>query len=57
MKDMHAVFYAWGPHFRKGKVIASFENVHVYPMICRLLGLEYQHEIDGRVGVLKRILR
>lgn len=57
MKDMHAVFYAWGPNFKQGMKIASFENVHVYPMVCRLLGLRYTHEIDGRGDVLWEILR
>ena len=57
MKEMHAVSYAWGPHFKKKFRISSFENVHVYPMICDLLGLNYSHEIDGRKNVLRRILR
>ena len=56
-KDMHATFYAWGPQFKKGKTIPSFENIHIYPVVCRLLGLSYSHQIDGRKGVLKKILR
>ena len=54
---MHATFYAWGPQFKKGKTIPSFENVNVYPMVCRLLGLTYAHEIDGKLKVLKKILK
>lgn len=57
LKEMHAVFCAWGPAFRQGITINSFENVHVYPMVCALLGLTYDHTIDGRKEVLKRILR
>lgn len=57
IKLMHASFCAWGPQFKKGKTIHSFENVHVYPMMCRLLGLNYTHEIDGKAKVLKRILK
>jgi predicted AlkP superfamily pyrophosphatase or phosphodiesterase len=57
IKAMHAVFYAWGPQIKKGMTISSFENVHVYPMVCRLLGLNYSHEVDGKVNVLKNILK
>ncbi len=57
LKEMHATFYAWGPQFKKAKTIPSFENVNVYPMVCRLLGLSYSHEIDGKVKVLKKILK
>jgi predicted AlkP superfamily pyrophosphatase or phosphodiesterase len=57
VKEMHAVFCAWGPAFRQGIKINSFENVHIYPMVCSLLGLTYDHAIDGRKEVLKRILR
>ncbi|MFN2440594.1 MAG: ectonucleotide pyrophosphatase/phosphodiesterase [Chitinophagaceae bacterium] len=57
MKEMHASFYAWGPQFKKGKTISSFENVHIYPMVCRLLGLKYTHKIDGKLEVLKKVLK
>lgn len=57
IKDMHATFLAWGPAIKKGKKIPSFENVHVYPFICALLGLTYTHEIDGRPEVLAPVLR
>lgn len=57
VKEMHASFFAWGPQFKKGKTINSFENVHVYPMVCRLLGLNYTHEIDGKLKVLRKVLK
>ncbi|HKZ64915.1 MAG TPA: ectonucleotide pyrophosphatase/phosphodiesterase [Chitinophagaceae bacterium] len=57
MKEMHASFYAWGPQIKKGKTIASFENVHVYPFVCHLLGLTYSGKIDGNPEVLKGLLR
>ncbi|MEO7313214.1 MAG: ectonucleotide pyrophosphatase/phosphodiesterase [Chitinophagaceae bacterium] len=55
--EMHASFYAWGPGFKKGKTIPSFENIHVFPMVCSILGLKYSHPIDGKLKVLKRILK
>ena len=57
MKKMHASFYAWGPQIKNGKTIASFENIHVYPLVCRLLGLSYSHKIDGDAEVLEKIVR
>jgi predicted AlkP superfamily pyrophosphatase or phosphodiesterase len=57
IREMHASFYAWGPQFKKGKTMDSFENIHLYPMMCRLLELTYTHEIDGKPQVLKRLLK
>ncbi len=57
MKEMHASFYAWGPQIKKGKTIPSFENIHVYPLVCRLLGLSYTEKIDGDIKVLSGIMR
>lgn len=56
VKEMHASFYAWGPQIKKGITIPSFENVHVYPLVCRLLGLTYSEKIDGDAKVLENIV-
>ncbi|MCY1512117.1 Type I phosphodiesterase / nucleotide pyrophosphatase [compost metagenome] len=55
--DMHAVFYAWGPQLKEGAKIPAFENVHVYPFIARLLGLDYTHKIDGKEKVLLPLIK
>jgi predicted AlkP superfamily pyrophosphatase or phosphodiesterase len=57
VKDMHAVFMAWGPAFKKGVTIPSFENVHVYPLVAEILGLKIADPIDGRRKVLRKILK
>jgi predicted AlkP superfamily pyrophosphatase or phosphodiesterase len=57
IKKMHATFYAWGPQIKTGKKIGSFENVHVYPLVCQLLGLTYTEQIDGDPKVLEKIIR
>ena len=36
---MRALFLAGGPSFRRGAVVPSFENVHLYPLMAALLGL------------------
>ena len=56
VQDMHTVFYAWGPAFRKGQKIGSFQNVQVYPLITEILGLKYRHKIDGNKKLVKELL-
>ena len=56
-KDMGAIFYAWGSRIREGHRIPPFNNVHVYPLLCRLLGIEPPADIDGDIRVLAGILK
>jgi predicted AlkP superfamily pyrophosphatase or phosphodiesterase len=57
LKEMHTIFYAEGPAFKKQQLIPSFENIHVYPLIAEILGLEYDETaIDGKLEVLEDIL-
>ena len=39
-KDMHAIFYAAGPAFKKGFVHPTFENVNIYPLIANIMKLQ-----------------
>jgi hypothetical protein len=56
--DMQASFQAWGPAFKSGKTIPAFENVNVYPMVGKILGLTIDEStIDGRLSQLKSILK
>lgn len=55
--DMRASFYAWGPAFKEETKIDGFENVHVYPLITEILGLQSQEKIDGKLKVLAPILK
>lgn len=36
---MHAIFAAHGPGFRSGRTVEPFELVHLYELMCRLLGI------------------
>ena len=60
VKNMHGIFYAMGPKIKSNYKIGTFENIHVYPLICELLGIEpYANAPDapqGRLEVLKEIL-
>jgi predicted AlkP superfamily pyrophosphatase or phosphodiesterase len=52
--DMHGVFFANGPAFPMGKTIPSFKNIHVYPLMCRLLKLDIPHNIDGKAELWEK---
>lgn len=54
--EMRATFIAWGPSFKKQEKIRAFENIHLYPLLAKLLDLSYTHQIDGNIRVLKKIL-
>ncbi len=55
--EMGAVFYATGPAFKKDSNLSPFENIHIYPLIAHILGLDYKKEtIDGNFNVLSPIL-
>jgi predicted AlkP superfamily pyrophosphatase or phosphodiesterase len=54
--DMGALFVAAGPLLRRGVVVAPFENVHVYDLLCRLLRIRPAKN-DGRAAVTRAFLR
>lgn len=37
--QMHGLFVAAGPTLRQGLVVPRFQNVHIYELMCRVLGL------------------
>lgn len=39
-RDMHGVFVAAGPRLRRGYVAPSIQNIHLYHMMCAVLGLQ-----------------
>lgn len=56
LTDMGAIFYAWGPAFKKAAP-CTLKNVDVFPVITEILGLRYNHPIDGSDKLKKEILR
>jgi predicted AlkP superfamily pyrophosphatase or phosphodiesterase len=53
---MRAVFVAHGPAFRSGVVLPVFDNVDVYPLLTRLIGVKGDKG-DGALGPVKAALR
>ena len=56
-RETHGIFYASGPSFRRGYVVNSFENIHVYPIICNILNIPEYNNIDGDINQVRGILR
>lgn len=61
MPEMKALFVAAGPDIRPGVALEPFENVNVYPLIAKILGLDITNlktgPVDGKLSVLKGILK
>ncbi len=56
MKSMRALFLAVGPDIRAGSKLEPFENVNMYPLVAKLLGLD-PPQVDGTLNVLSKILK
>lgn len=55
--DMGAVFYASGPEIVQGMVVPPFENIHLYPFLAEILNLEIAEPVDGKIEVLRPVLK
>lgn len=55
-RSMHGLFVASGPRFRNGVVVKPFENVHIYELMCAVLGLTPAKN-DGDPAVTRDMLR
>ncbi|WP_292009483.1 ectonucleotide pyrophosphatase/phosphodiesterase [Chryseobacterium sp.] len=55
--EMKATFYAWGPEFKNDLVINEFENVNIYPLVAEIFNLKLEQPIDGKLKVLKNVLK
>ena len=56
-KEMHGIFYANGPAFKDGYEIPSIKNIHIYPLMCKILGLEIPKPIDGDIKQIESVLK
>jgi len=55
-RDMHTIFYATGPSFRKGHTHQPFEIVDIYYLLCSILELE-PASCDGDPQRVKGMLK
>ncbi len=56
-KDMHGIFYANGPAFKNDYILPSTKNIHIYPLMCEVLGLQIPKTIDGNLNQMKSVLK
>jgi predicted AlkP superfamily pyrophosphatase or phosphodiesterase len=56
VKEMQGIFYAKGPNIKRGITLPPFNNIHVYPLIAKILGLQIP-VVDGDIAVLGKIVR
>jgi predicted AlkP superfamily pyrophosphatase or phosphodiesterase len=56
-KDMHAIFYANGPAFKTDFEVPSVKNIHIYPLMCKILGIAIPNNIDGKLSQLETVLK
>lgn len=54
-EDMGATFIAWGPVFKKGLTIEPFENVEIYGLMTKILGLKPSAN-DGKGKLSEQVL-
>jgi alkaline phosphatase D len=54
---MQGIFYAIGRNIQPKARVDSFENIHVYPFVAKLLGLQLPGELDASPAVLESLYR
>lgn len=55
-ESMRATFIAHGPAFKRGYLAEPFENIHVYELMCKILGLKPAKN-DGDLERVRGMLR
>lgn len=54
--DMHGIFIASGPSFKKNYKTGTLRNIDIYPLLCKLFGIECKSDIDGNIDEIGFIL-
>jgi hypothetical protein len=55
-QSMQGLFIAAGPLLQRGLVFKPFENIHLYNLMCAMLGVEPSQN-DGDFAVVRDMLR
>jgi len=55
--DMHGIFYAIGPDFKSGFTCGTIENINIYPLFAKLLGIFPNNNIDGKLENIEYLLK
>jgi ectonucleotide pyrophosphatase/phosphodiesterase family protein 5 len=55
--EMHGFFVASGPVFRKNYNVGTIMNIDIYPLLCKVLNIRPNRDIDGLLERIDYILR
>jgi predicted AlkP superfamily pyrophosphatase or phosphodiesterase len=55
--DMHGIFYAMGPAFKKSYKVGTLNNIDIYPLLCKIFNLASNQLIDGKLERISYILK
>ena len=55
--DMHGIFYAIGPDFKSGYTCGTLQNIDIYPLLAKLLGIYPNNNIDGKLERIEFLLK
>lgn len=53
--DMKIIFRAFGPNFKKNHLAEPFDSIHIYPLMCKLLGVTPEPN-NGSLAVTQEML-
>jgi len=55
--DMHGIFYAMGPAFKKSYKVGMLNNIDIYPLLCKVFNVAPNPFIDGKLDRIGYILK
>lgn len=55
--EMMAIFYVYGEGIKENNLIPSFENIHIFPFINKVMGVGNPKNIDGKTEVLEPVFK
>ncbi|XP_055991106.1 ectonucleotide pyrophosphatase/phosphodiesterase family member 7-like [Sorex fumeus] len=53
--DMKTIFRAFGPDFKKNYLAEGFDSIHIYPLMCKLLGVTPEPH-NGSLAITQAML-
>lgn len=54
--EMRTIFFAHGPAFKSGEIVKPFQSVHIYELMCKILGLTPAKN-DGNFKEVRSLLK
>jgi ectonucleotide pyrophosphatase/phosphodiesterase family protein 5 len=56
-RDMDGIFYAKGPAFKEKVQLDTVENINIMPLLAKILGVDITTPIDGKLDIMKPLLK